>query len=192
MVIKLIINRWAGGCGYLSWWSRSKLNTEGGIHGNPQAATARHHHTEIVRQVEYLPTTTYQNLKRTKGRVSWAKRKLASELAEQMTLCEWQQASDYVSRVTRCPCKWLLATPRCVTADQHWFQVNFAYELKAICIVHSSLKIDWVFKLSVKVFLVKYIQSCTIGQDFYSLTDIRASCKFPMFFCCCCSIWVWL
>ena len=44
------------GVGALGWWSRAKHSREGGIHGNPEAATTHLGTVTLKDSVEYLPT----------------------------------------------------------------------------------------------------------------------------------------
>jgi len=78
IMIKLIINRWAWALVPQGRWSQAMHSREGGIHGNPGAATTRLGTVALKDSVEYLPTH-HETLRPTQGRLGRAK----SEA------CEW-------------------------------------------------------------------------------------------------------
>ena len=60
------------GIGASGWWSRAIHSREGGIRGNPEAATTHLGTITLKDSVEYLPTNQ-ETLRTTQVRVGWAK-----------------------------------------------------------------------------------------------------------------------
>ena len=86
------------------WWSRAMHSREGGIHGNPEAATTHLGTVTLKDSVEYLPTNQ-ETLRPTQGRVGWEKIvKLASDCASEMSLRMTAKSTLRV-KVTKGPCE---------------------------------------------------------------------------------------
>ena len=83
---------------------------EGGIHGNPEAATSHLGTVTLKDSVEYLPTY-HEALRLNRGRVGWVKiAKLASKCASEMSLRMIASSTLHV-KVMRSPCEGPGATP---------------------------------------------------------------------------------
>ena len=83
---------------------------EGGIHGNPEAATTHLGTITLKDPVEYLPTY-HEALRLTRGRVGQAEiAKLTSKCASEMSL-QMIGSSTLLVKVIRSPCEGPRGTP---------------------------------------------------------------------------------
>ena len=94
------------GTGASGCWSQAMHSREGGIHGNPEAATTHLGTVTVNDSMEYSPTN-HETFRPTQGRVGWAKiKKPASKCASEMSL-QMIASSTLRVMVTRSPCEGL-------------------------------------------------------------------------------------